>query len=145
MAGEHACLQTDAATYQLSGKATPAGIANVHKLIDRARTEHPEVPPRDLSLFETALIEIANNVVEHGIPPGRVQWRWLLRIGGRALEGELIDTSEPVGIKIGKPMPAVSATSGRGLPIAEAALDYVLLSRIGSENHWLMLRWLGRC
>jgi len=140
--GGHACLTCDAQTYDVSGPATPAGISQVHALLAEARAEHPEICPHDLFLFETAMIELANNVVEHGQPPGEVQWRVILRVSPRALEAEMIDTSGPVTFTAGRPMPDLDATSGRGIPIIEAALDYLLLSRIGDENHWLLLRLL---
>jgi len=108
--------------------------------MDMVRAEHPETPRADLLLFETAMIELANNVVEHGSPPGRVRWRMWFNVSSRALEAELIDSSVPATLPADRAMPGVEATGGRGVPIIEAALDCLLLSRVDDENHWLMLR-----
>lgn len=139
---DHSCLTCGAQTYHISGWATPAGITQVHALMDLVRADHPELPRHDLLLFETAMIELANNVVEHGRPQGQVYWRMLFNVSPRALEAELIDTSEAATFTVGRPMPGVEATGGRGIPIIEAALDYLLLTRVGEENHWLLLRML---
>ncbi|MFC4616818.1 hypothetical protein ACFO3K_18975 [Cellulomonas algicola] len=56
--------------YVLEGFAVPEELSHVSDLLELAGAEHPEVDPTDLMLFETAVVEIANNVVEHGKPHG---------------------------------------------------------------------------
>ena len=43
-------------------------------LLEAVGREHPDLDRGALMLFETAVIEVAGNVVEHGRPPGQVQW-----------------------------------------------------------------------
>lgn len=143
MAGE-AAAPSIPTSYELEGLAIPAELDRVHALVERARVEHPEVSARDLMLFETALIEVAGNVVEHGRPPGRVHWHLVLRVGAAAIEAELIDTSEASEIPLDTEMPDEAATSGRGIAIAVATLDSMTLRRVGNENHWLLVRRLPR-
>ncbi|WP_425956134.1 ATP-binding protein [Xylanimonas sp. McL0601] len=134
----------DSHDYVLEGFAVPGGLDHVHALLERAGAEHPEIDPTDLMLFETAVIEIANNVVEHGRPEGEVRWRLTLRVGENEIEAELVDSGQEFTPRLGADMPAASAESGRGLPMAEAVLDRMELTRVDTANRWHMLRRLSR-
>ena len=48
----------------------------------------------DLMMFETAVIEVAGNVVEHGRPPGRRRWAFRLSVHPDRLEAQLSDSGE---------------------------------------------------
>ncbi|MFC7496095.1 MULTISPECIES: ATP-binding protein [unclassified Nocardioides] len=126
--------------YVFEGLAVPAEIGRVHDLLEEARAEHPEIPPTDLMLFETALVEIANNVVEHGRPAGRVEWRLTVRVRPGAIEAELDDTSVATAPTERAVMPGEEAEGGRGLAIAEAILDGMELDRSEHGNHWRLMR-----
>jgi serine/threonine-protein kinase RsbW len=56
--------------------------------------EHPDLDREALMLFETAVIEVAGNVVEHGRPPGQVQWSFHLEVRPETLTGRLSDSGE---------------------------------------------------
>jgi hypothetical protein len=45
-------------------------------------------------MFETAVIEVAGNVVEHRRPPGHVTWAFRLSVLGDRLEARLSDSGE---------------------------------------------------
>ena len=130
--------------YTLEGFAVPTELDRVHALLERAGAEHPELDPTDLMLFETAVIEIANNVVEHGQPHGEVRWRLELRVGDDAVEAELHDTGREFEVDLDAGMPDFDAEGGRGLPLAHAMLDEIELHRVDDGNHWRMVRRLGR-
>jgi serine/threonine-protein kinase RsbW len=129
--------------YVLEGFAVPRELDRVHALLERAGVDHPGLDPTDLMLFETAVIEIANNVVEHGRPRGEVRWRLTLRVSDEAIEAELVDTGEAFEADLGGAMPDGAAETGRGLPIAEAVLDKIALTRVDATNRWHLLRRLG--
>ena len=126
--------------YYLEGFAVPEGIEELHTLLDRAGAEHPSLDPSDLMLFETAVIEIANNVVEHGVPAGGVRWRFALRILPGELEATLSDSGEAYPAELDRTMPDELAESGRGLPLAHAILDRCDYTRGEDANHWTMVR-----
>lgn len=130
--------------YLLEGFAVPEQLDAVHDLLARAAGEHPDLDPMDVMLFETAVIEIANNVVEWGRPEGKVRWKFTVRVREDQIEAELDDTGEIFIPRQGKPMPDEEAEGGRGLPLAEALLDQIEFSRTGDTNHWHMVRRLGR-
>ena len=133
----------DSKEYVLEGFAVPDQLDAVHTLLARAADEHPELDPMDVMLFETAIIEIANNVVEYGRPEGEVRWKFTIRVRKDEIEADLDDTGQTFTPAHGKPMPGEDAEGGRGLPIAEALLDRIEFERMEDVNHWRMVRRLG--
>lgn len=133
----------DSGGYRLDGFAVPAELDRVHRLLEIAAADHPEVDATDLMLFETAVIEIANNVVEHGRPHGEVSWRFLLTIDAREMRADLYDSAQEVAVDLHAVMPEADAESGRGLSLANALLDEISVERTGSGNHWRLVRHLS--
>jgi serine/threonine-protein kinase RsbW len=129
-----------AGDYALQGFAVPEGVEDLHTLLDRAGAEHPDLDPSDLMLFETAVIEIANNVVEHGVPPGQVRWRFALHVLPGELRATLSDSGEAFSGEIDGAMPDELAETGRGFPLAHAILDEIEYTRGDGANHWRMVR-----
>ena len=126
--------------YELSGLAIPEGLTRLHELLERAAAEHADVEPTDAMLFQTAVIEIANNVVEHGRPKGRVSWRFLIEVRDDRLVATLSDSGEEVAVPLSDAMPDSLEPTGRGLPIAQATLDEFTYERAGGLNRWQMVR-----
>lgn len=126
--------------YAFEGLAVPAELGRVHDLLAEAAAEHPEVPPMDLMLFETAVGEIANNVVEHGGPQGQVAWRLSVMVSADAIEAELYDSGAEFTPDQHASMPDPEAESGRGLAMAEAILDGIEVERSDRGNHWHLMR-----
>lgn len=127
--------------YAFEGLAVPDELDRVHDLMAKAGAEHPEVPNLDLMLFETAVVEIANNVVEHGGSQGRrVMWRLTVMVGADAIEADLYDSGEGFTPDQDSVMPDPEAEGGRGLAMAEAILDGMELERSERGNHWRLMR-----
>ncbi|NHA68150.1 ATP-binding protein [Phycicoccus flavus] len=133
MAGDH----------RLTGFAVPEEIEALHDLLERVGRDHPDLASLDLGLFETAVIEIANNVVEHGRPPGAVRWTFGVDVHPDRVVGVLTDDGEalPATVDVGSAvMPGVEDESGRGLPLATAVLDELTYGRADGVNVWTMVR-----
>jgi serine/threonine-protein kinase RsbW len=128
--------------YLLEGLAVPETLSLLHDLLERVGTEHPGLDGGDLMLFETAVIEVAGNVVEHGRPSGRVAWTFRLAVLPDRLQATLSDSGEEYpGGTWGTEMPRdPMLESGRGLALATAVLDDLTYERAGDGNHWTMLR-----
>ena len=129
--------------YVLEGFAVPDQLDAVHTLLAEAAGDHPMLNPTDVMLFETAIVEIANNVVEYGQPEGEVRWKFTIRVRENEIEAELDDTGQTFTPVRGKAMPGEDAEGGRGLAIAEALLDQIEFKRTDDTNHWRMVRRLG--
>ena len=133
MAGEH----------RLTGFAVPEGVEALHALLAEVGAAHPDLGSLDLSLFETAVVEIANNVVEHGCPRGEVRWDFTVDVWPDRVVGVLADDGDPLDPApdlTGVSMPGLEAEDGRGLPIAVAVLDELTYTRDGVRNVWTMAR-----
>jgi serine/threonine-protein kinase RsbW len=129
--------------YTVDGFAVPDEIDRLHALLERVGAEHPDLDPMDLMLFETAVIEIANNVIEHGVPRGEVRWRFEVTVTGQAIVADLHDSGQAFSPTFGAQMPGEDAEGGRGLPLAEAVLDELDVDRTDDGNHWRMVRRRG--
>jgi serine/threonine-protein kinase RsbW len=132
-------------SYTLSGRAGLEGLAELHQLVEQVGRDHPELPSSDLAMMETAIIEVVGNVVEHGTPPGTIAYDFHLEVTTEHLRASLVETGDPV------PMRAKSgdqdhelAESGRGLPLARAALSELRYERRGGLNAWTLTRLLRR-
>ena len=116
----------------------------VRAVLDRVGAEPPEIPASDLMQFETAVIEIATNVVEYGRPAGQVRWRLTLRPRHGEIRAALDDSGQEFEPDLDSGMPDELAEGGRGLPLARALLDEIAFQRDAGGNHWLMVRRLNR-
>jgi serine/threonine-protein kinase RsbW len=115
-------------------------LSRLHDLLERAAAEHADVGPADAMLFETAVMEIANNVVEHGRPKGEVSWRFLIEIRDDSLVATLSDSGEELAVPLTSAMPDGLGETGRGLTIAQATLDELTYERAQGMNRWRMVR-----
>jgi len=127
--------------YRLDTLAVPETLSLLHDLLDRVRAEHPDLEHTDLALFETAVIEIANNVVEHGRPPGTIRYSFTLDVSADELLGHLRDGGPPLADSE-QQMPDTDSETGRGLALARVALDDLEYERVDDHNEWTMLRRL---
>ncbi len=125
--------------YRVDTLAVPETLNLLHDLLDRVRDENPDVEATDLMLFETAVIEIANNVVEHGRPPGTIRYSFTLDVESDQLLGHLSDGGPPLDDPHA-PMPGPDSENGRGLALARSALDDLVYERVGEHNKWTMIR-----
>jgi serine/threonine-protein kinase RsbW len=131
--------------YLLEGLAVPESLNLLHDLLEHVGRLHPDVDAGDFMLFETAVIEVAGNVVEHGQPAGSVRWTFRLEVHPDRLEARLSDSGEEYpGGTWGTEMPGdPMQEDGRGLALATAVLDSLTYERADDANHWTMLRHRG--
>lgn len=131
--------------YTTYGPATVETLEQIQELIDCARSEHPGLPASDLIRFETAVIEVADNVVHHGKPPGQVYIEFTLIVGSDRITATLSDTGDEFvpDLAAEMPDPDLLAESGRGLPLARKLLHELDYQRQGNRNVWTMARDLA--
>jgi len=130
-----------AGEYALRGLAVPESLNRLQDLLDQVRREHPELDETDVSMFETAIVEIHGNVVEHGHPPGQVIYAFELEVSSDRLVGILADTGVAAPDLSGMDeLPDEMAESGRGLWLAKATLDDLQYARAGDRNTWKLVR-----
>jgi serine/threonine-protein kinase RsbW len=112
-------------------------VARLRRVLGRTADD------RDLMLFETALGEIASNVLTHGRPAGTVApVEFGLRIEGGAVVARLSDSGAPAHEHLSREMPGAEVEGGRGLAIARSLLDDLGYERDGDRNRWRLVKRL---
>ncbi|QNN53001.1 ATP-binding protein [Nocardioides mesophilus] len=130
-----------AGEYSVNGLAVPETLELLHQLLAEARVDYPDLSDVDAMLIETAVIEIAGNVVRHGRPTSQVVYAFTLRVLEDRVVGVLRHSGERVHWLPDAPMPDDPlAERGRGLALAEAALSDLRFDFEGGENVWTMVR-----
>ena len=120
------------------GRADGDWLADVHKLLADAWEAFPDVVERDRLLFELAVQEVAANIVEHaGCGSCSVE----ITVTADEVSGVLSDDGPPVEICLKRTrMPDAMAEGGRGLAMAQSALDTLRYTREPNENVWRLVR-----
>ena len=129
-------------TCRLTLPAEPASLDEIHDTVQSLWAEHAGFPAADRMRFETAVIEVAGNIVAHATDglSSKVAIELTLtalpdsvtacfRDDGGAAELDLASTR----------MPDTSAESGRGLALARALTDDLTYERAGAANIWRLI------
>ncbi len=132
---------TEPERVELAASVDESAIEAVQDHLEGLWQRHPDVADIDRIRFETGLIEILGNIVEHAFGPehddGTRRLEVLLQVHDDRIEAVLEDNGLPGHIDLsGAVMPGDDAESGRGLPLAKATLDHIGYERIEDRNHW---------
>ena len=126
-------------TLTLEGRADAPCLERVHDLVDELWLKVPEVAPADRYRFETAVIEVAGNIVEHGGP--EVRLRLWLRVDLDQVMAQFRDTGRAVDLAAVEGHEAdLLAEDGRGIALARATADEVTYQRTGHTNRWSVVK-----
>ena len=121
----------------LAFRTPPDDIDLVHDLLDSLFTERSDVGARDRMEFETALVELVSNVIQHAVSTTAVLCRLVVTVDDDVLRAELIDTADPPGVDTGpREMPDAFAESGRGIALIQALVTVFDHERTASRNLW---------
>ncbi|MDY0914936.1 ATP-binding protein [Rathayibacter festucae] len=121
----------------LAFRTPPDDVELVHDLLDSLFAERADVGARDRMEFETALVELVSNVIQHAVSTTAVLCRLVVTVDDDALRAELVDTADPPGVDTGpREMPDAFAESGRGLALISALVTAFDYERTSSRNLW---------
>jgi serine/threonine-protein kinase RsbW len=132
---------------ELSVPAQPASVDLVHSAVDQLWVGRESIGTVDRIRFETAVVEIFANIVEHAfrsdadLPDGLAR-RLDLRL--EATDDEVTalfsDNGLPAELDLSDvTLPDEDAESGRGLAMAIAALDDLHYERVEGRNRWSLV------
>lgn len=127
---------------ELSAPATPEMLDLVHAVLEQLWAAHDDVGTADRVRFETAVIEILGNIVEHAYQldaaaAGSRRFDVVLAATETELVASFGDDGVPMSIDLSAvAMPDDLAESGRGLALAMAAVDDLTYERVGGRNLW---------
>lgn len=128
----------DAAGMRLDVPAEPASLDVVQDALARL-WERTGLEPELALRFETGLVEITANVIEHSFDPdhpGR-EFTLAVEVQPEQVRAELSDNGQPAVIDLSAvALPEDDAESGRGLAIAQATLDELAYEHRDGRNVW---------
>jgi serine/threonine-protein kinase RsbW len=128
-------------TRSLTLRAPGDDVDAVHEFIEHLWEERPDIGDLDRMAFETALIELTSNVIEHADHGDGVTCVVRVTADERSLSARLSDSSEPGDFRLShRDMPDVDAESGRGLAMVQLLCDELTYERVGDENVWSVRR-----
>jgi serine/threonine-protein kinase RsbW len=128
-------------TQSLRTCSAPQCLESIHGLLARLWADASEVSAEDRIRFETAVAEVAANIVEHATAGAVVDLSLEVRAYPDRVEALFCDTGAPADIDLDSAsLPDDMAESGRGLAIARAAVDEVVYERDGCVNRWRVTR-----
>lgn len=123
--------------HDLEFTSPPDDVDGVQDFVERVWAASPHVGDMDRMAFETALIELASNVIQHAGEGQGVTCVLTLSTDDGRITATLSDTAEKghVSLVVGE-MPDAFAESGRGLPLVEALVDTMTFERVDARNVW---------
>jgi serine/threonine-protein kinase RsbW len=136
---------------ELSAPADPETMDLVHAVLEQLWAVHDDVSDRDRTRFETAVMEVLGNIIEHAyrlddgvLGTTAVDSPRRFDIVLAATDDELVatfgDNGMPVALDLSNiVMPDADAESGRGLALAAAAVDDMSYERVQGRNYWRLL------
>lgn len=121
----------------------PGDINVVHDLLQQVWQSEPTISMIDQICFETALIELASNVIRHATAGRSITFELVITTDSGHLEAVLCDTGGPSDVQLsGRTMPDDEAESGRGLVLIQTLVDELSYDRVKSMNCWRIRRRL---
>ena len=101
-------------------------------------------PMRDRFSFETALIELAANVIRHADDGDGVTCTLAIETSGEEIVATITDSGVAGNVHLGwREMPGELEESGRGIALIKALVHELDYDRQGDLNCWRISRKLG--
>jgi len=118
-------------------------IDSVHDALAELWRRHPGVGSFDRMALETALIELATNVIRYALRDGGTGAELHIAADGTELWAQIIDHGhEFPGNLTQLSMPGPDAESGRGLAVIASLMDVFEYRRRSPQNRWTISRRL---
>lgn len=116
-------------------------LGGAHDLLERLLDDVADLDLKDRFRFETAVIEVLGNIVEHAFtaddPAGLRRLTLCLSASDDSLEAHLSDNGQPNGLDLSAvTMPDEDAESGRGLALTLRSVDDLRYRNEDGRNHW---------
>lgn len=134
--------------FSLRADGVPESLELVHELLETVWESEAGIDLMQRIRFETALIEVASNIIEHSRPGASdpIQFELELECSPERLYAEFHDNAQPAGIDLSATPPPEDlssleniSSSGRGLALAKVALDEFSYAKLDAGNKWTLL------
>lgn len=135
---------TEPSVHTLEMSVPPDDVNTVHNLLETVWSDAPGISLRDRMSFETALIELASNVIQYANAGTGVSCRVSVETQDDQISASLCDSGKAADVELdGRRMPDGMAESGRGIALIQALVDELTYSRDDDVNHWEITRRLA--
>ena len=125
----------------LTVPARPEALDDVHQALTALWAEVPDVRMTDRLAFETALTEVAGNIVQHACATSALDLTVEIAVAADRLAARFRDTGHRSTVRLDQvSLPEGLAESGRGLALAVSLVDELVYRREAGVNHWLLVR-----
>ncbi|MEB0307511.1 ATP-binding protein, partial [Cryobacterium sp. 10I1] len=102
---------------------------------------HSDIVDIDRFAFETALVELASNVIQHAAAGTGITCVLSIHADDHELSARISDTGTAGAVTLSGPvLPEDLAESGRGLALIQMLVDSVHFERVGDLNVWTISR-----
>lgn len=119
----------------------PDDVDAVHNLLNSIWIDRPKIINADRFSFETALVELTSNVIQHGDSGAGISCLITINAHDDRLEATLIDNGQIAQVELAETtMPGELAESGRGIPLIKALVDSFSYHREKDHNKWQIAR-----
>lgn len=128
----------------LTFRTPPDGVDLVHTALSSLWRERADIDEMDRMMFETAVIELASNIIQHATSSAAIVCRLEITADETVLRALLMDSADPPDIDDGpREMPDEFAESGRGLAFIQALVDDFEHHRAEGRNVWTISKKLS--
>lgn len=127
--------------HELSGPVNPGCLEKVDLLLRQVWATSADVSGTDRIMFETAVIEIAANIIQHGSAEVSINCTLTIEVYPDRLDAQFRDDGIAALVDLDTAsMPDPLAESGRGIAMAKASLDVLAYERHNDKNVWTLSR-----
>lgn len=125
------------ATYQRLLSAPPENVDSVHDFLQTIWNENPGIPAREKIRIETAIIELAANIILYSESTAGVIFNIVVNTSKNKLEASISDNGELFSLELDSHiMPDDFAESGRGIPMVKSLVDKFEFDSSDGRNTW---------
>jgi serine/threonine-protein kinase RsbW len=136
-------LMTDATAFKRQFVSPPDDVELVHDLLNSVWSDSSNIGSADRFSFETALVELAANIIRHADIGIGISYSITVQIFDDRLEATVTDNGEHTSVEHTETdMPDDLSESGRGIPLINALVDHFSFDRDGDFNRWQIIRKL---
>ena len=119
----------------------PDDIDTVQDFVQRVLEPHTDIVGIDRISFETALVELASNVIQHAAAGTGITCVLSIHADDHELSARISDSGAAGAVILSAPsFPDDLAESGRGLALIEMLVDSVHFERVAGRNVWTISR-----
>ena len=125
--------------WQLETAAGPAALDEVQLLLTQAWSASPHVPSRVRTQMAVVTAEIVANIIEHAGTGRQVRIAMEVSVLATEVRVKFTDDGAPMELDLSSvKLPDSDAERGRGLALAQAALERLTYQRT-TANHWTLV------